>query len=147
MKKLLLAFFLTIQGVVCWAQSAPKPYGALPTAAQLNWHEMEMYCIIHFGVDTYTDKEWGFGDEDPALVNPLQFDASQIVGAAKAGGFKGVVVVAKHHDGLCIWPTKTTEHNISKSAWRDGKGDMIKEYQVACEKLLFSLGQELGILW
>jgi alpha-L-fucosidase len=140
MKKLLLAFFLTIQGVVCWAQSAPKPYGALPTAAQLNWHEMEMYCIIHFGVDTYTDKEWGFGDEDPALVNPLQFDASQIVGAAKAGGFKGVVVVAKHHDGLCIWPTKTTEHNISKSAWRDGKGDMIKEYQVACEKLGMQLG-------
>jgi alpha-L-fucosidase len=140
MKKLSLTLFLAIQVVVCWAQSAPKPYGALPSPAQLNWHEMEMYCIIHFGVDTYTDKEWGFGDEDPALVNPLQFDAGQIVGAAKAGGFKGVVVVAKHHDGLCIWPTKTTAHNISKSPWRDGIGDMVKEYQEACERLGMQLG-------
>jgi alpha-L-fucosidase len=122
------------------AQQAPSAYGALPTAGQLNWHQMEMYCIIHFGVDTYTDKEWGFGDENPALVNPKSFDASQIVGAAKAGGFNGVVVVAKHHDGLCIWPTQTTEHNISKSPWRGGKGDMVKEYQEACAKLGMQLG-------
>jgi alpha-L-fucosidase len=99
-----------------------------------------MYCIIHYGVDTYTDKEWGFGDEDPALVNPAHFDAMQIVGAAKAGGFKGVVVVAKHHDGLCLWPTKTTEHNISKSPWKGGKGDIVKEYQLACNKLGMRLG-------
>ena len=118
----------------------PKPYGVLPTRTQLTWHETEMYCIIHFGVDTYTDKEWGFGDEDPALVNPAQFDAMQIVGAAKAGGFKGVVIVAKHHDGLCLWPTKTTEHNISKSPWKNGKGDILKEYQLACDKLDMRLG-------
>lgn len=120
--------------------SDPKPYGPLPTEAQLKWHEMEMYCLIHYGVDTYTDKEWGYGDEDPALVNPSEFSAQQIVGAAKAGGFKGVVVVAKHHDGLCLWPTKTTEHNISKSPWKNGRGDMIKEYQLACEKLGMKLG-------
>jgi len=123
-----------------YAQAPPKPYGVLPTKGQLNWHETEMYCIVHFGVDTYTDKEWGFGDEDPALVNPAHFDALQIVGAAKAGGFKGVVIVAKHHDGLCLWPTKTTEHNISKSPWREGKGDMVKEYQLACNKLGMRLG-------
>jgi alpha-L-fucosidase len=101
---------------------------------------MEMYCLIHFGVDTYTDKEWGYGDEDPRIVNPVDFDAAQIVGAAKAGGFKGVVVVAKHHDGLCIWPTKTTEHNITKSPWKNGKGDMVKEYQLACNQLGMRLG-------
>jgi alpha-L-fucosidase len=140
MRKLFLTFIFGIQAAICWSQTAPKPYGALPTATQLNWHEMEMYCLIHFGVDTYTDKEWGFGDEDPAIVNPKKFDASQIVGAAKAGGFKGIVVVAKHHDGLCIWPTKTTGHNITKSPWRDGKGDMIKEYQEACEKLGMQMG-------
>jgi alpha-L-fucosidase len=140
MKKLLFTLFFGIQATICWSQAAPKPYGALPSAAQLNWHEMEMYCLIHFGVDTYTDKEWGFGDEDPAILNPTKFDASQIVGAAKAGGFKGIVVVAKHHDGLCIWPTKTTEHNITKTPWRDGKGDMIKEYQEACEKLGMQMG-------
>lgn len=123
------------------AQAPPKPYGALPSPRQLAWHEMEMYCLIHFGVDTYTDKEWGFGDEDPAIVNPVNFDAKQIVGAAKAGGFKGVVIVAKHHDGLCLWPTKTTEHNITKSPWRNGHGDMIKEYREACN----ALGMKMGL--
>lgn len=101
---------------------------------------MEMYCLIHYGVDTYTDKEWGYGDEDPALVNPSSFDAAQIVGAAKAGGFKGVIVVAKHHDGMCMWPTKTTEYNISKSPWRGGHGDFLKEYRQACDQLGMKLG-------
>ncbi|HEY4286185.1 MAG TPA: alpha-L-fucosidase [Puia sp.] len=122
------------------AAGAPKPYGVLPTPRQLAWHEMEMYCLIHFGVDTYTDKEWGYGDEDPAIVNPVNFDARQIVAAAKAGGFKGVVIVAKHHDGLCLWPTKTTEHNITKSPWRGGKGDMVKEYRQACNELGMKMG-------
>lgn len=139
MKKL-LAIFLLLKTVSGFCQTAPKPYGALPTKAQLNWHEMEMYCIIHFGVDTYTDKEWGFGDENPVILNPKKFDAAQIVGAAKAGGFKGVVIVAKHHDGLCLWPTRTTEHNITKTSWKNGKGDMLKEYQLACQKLGMQMG-------
>ena len=110
MKKLCKILLLLIANAAI-GQAPPKPYGVLPTAAQLKWHETEMYCLIHFGVDTYTDKEWGYGDEDPAILNPIHFNAKQIVAAAKAGGFKGVVVVAKHHDGLCLWPTKTTEHN------------------------------------
>jgi alpha-L-fucosidase len=138
---------LCVSGMIClssfmgFSQSAPKPYGALPTAAQLDWHELEMYALIHFGVDTYTDKEWGFGDEDPKILNPVKFDARQIVAAAKAAGFKGVVVVAKHHDGLCIWPTKTTEHNISNTPWKDGKGDMLQEYREACD----ASGMKLGV--
>jgi alpha-L-fucosidase len=120
--------------------SPPAPYGPVPTAAQLTWHEMEMYCIIHFGVDTYTDKEWGYGDEDPAIFNPSAFDAGQIVEAAKRGGFKGVIIVAKHHDGLCLWPTKTTEHNIANSKWKNGKGDILKEYRGACDKLGMKMG-------
>ncbi|GAB2686265.1 alpha-L-fucosidase [Mucilaginibacter koreensis] len=131
---------LLLNTLVGFAQTAPKPFGAVPSAAQLNWHEMEMYCLVHFGVDTYTNKEWGYGDEDPRLINPTKFNAAQIVGAAKAGGFKGVVIVAKHHDGLCLWPTKTTMHNISKSNWRGGKGDMIKEYRQACRQLGMQLG-------
>ena len=140
---LLCLVFLSGYTTAIHAQTPPppRPYGVLPTPRQLAWQETEMYCLIHFGVDTYTDKEWGYGDEDPALVNPVDFDAMQIVGAAKAGGFKGIVVVAKHHDGLCLWPTKTTEHNITKSPWRDGKGDMVKEYQQACKRL----GMKLGI--
>jgi alpha-L-fucosidase len=123
-----------------FTQAPPKPYGPLPTKAQLNWHETEMYCLIHFGPDTFTDKEWGYGDEDPAIFNPSNFNAMQIVGAAKAGGFKGIIVVAKHHDGFCLWPTKTTEHNISKSPYKNGKGDILKEYRQACDKLGMKMG-------
>lgn len=140
MKKTGLFAGLLVLSANLFGQSAPKPYGVLPTAAQLKWHEMEMYCLIHFGANTYLDHEWGYGDEDPNLVNPVQFDARQIVGAAKAGGFKGVIVVAKHHDGLCLWPTKTTTHNISQSKWKGGKGDIVKEYQLACEQLGMKLG-------
>jgi alpha-L-fucosidase len=140
MKKVFFYFPLILIPYFLPAQSAPKPYGALPTPAQLKWHEMEMYCLIHYGVDTYTDKEWGYGDESPSLINPSHFNPEQIVAAAKAGGFKGIVVVAKHHDGLCLWPTKTTSHNISKSPWNNGKGDMVKEYQLACKKLGMNLG-------
>jgi len=142
MMKHLFMFTLLLTTGSAWSQPVPppKPYGVLPTARQLAWHETEMYCIIHFGVDTYTDKEWGYGDEDPGLINPLNFDAMQIVGAAKAGGFRGVVIVAKHHDGFCLWPTKTTGHNITKSPWKNGKGDMVKEYQLACQRLGMRLG-------
>ena len=141
MKKgtVILGLFILLQ-LPALAQAPPKPYGVLPTEAQLRWHEMEMYVLVHFGMDTYTDKEWGYGDEDPAIFNPEPFDANQIVQTAKAGGFKGVVVVAKHHDGFCLWPTKTTEHNITKSPWKNGKGDIIKEFQIACEKAGMKLG-------
>jgi alpha-L-fucosidase len=140
MRKSILSFLLTALITSALAQAPPKPYGPLPTKAQLNWHETEMYCLIHFGPDTFTDKEWGYGDEDPAIFNPTNFDAMQIVGAAKAGGFKGIIVVAKHHDGFCLWPTKTTEHNISKSPYKNGKGDILKEYRQACDKLGMKMG-------
>jgi alpha-L-fucosidase len=140
MKKLIGTFFLLAGFFAAFSQPAPKPYGPLPSARQLKWQETEMYCIIHFGPDTYTNKEWGYGDEDPQIVNPTQFSAMQIVGAAKAGGFKGIVVVAKHHDGFCMWPTKTTKHNISKSPYKNGKGDIVQEYRDACNKLGMKMG-------
>lgn len=139
MHKLAFLFLLLALGSAI-AQQAPKPYGPIPTERQLKWQETEMYCLIHFGPDTYTDKEWGYGDEDEKLFNPEHFDAKQIVGAAKAGGFKGIVVVAKHHDGFCLWPTKTTEHNISKSPYKNGKGDIVMEFKTACDELHMKLG-------
>jgi len=140
MKQLFSLCLSVLFSSILLAQAPPRPFGVLPTPGQLSWHETEMYCIIHFSVGTYTDKEWGYGDEDPSIVNPDHFDALQILGAAKAGGFKGAVIVAKHHDGLCLWPTKTTEHNISKSSWKNGKGDIVREYQQACDKLGMKLG-------
>src|ERR1700743_3624953 len=140
MKTSLIFAFLFI-GTIAVAQQAPKPYGALPSQRQLNWQETDMYCIIHVSMATFTDKEWGNGAEDVKIFNPSNFSAMQIVAAAKAGGFKGIVVVAKHHDGFCLWPTKTTDHNISNSPYKNGKGDIVKEYQLACQKL----GMKMGI--
>lgn len=113
------------------AQEAPKPYGAIPTTRQLAWQEKEMYVIMHFTPTTFQNKEWGFGDAGPAIFNPSNFNAKNIVAAVKAGGFKGITVVAKHHDGFALWPTKSTEYNITKSPFRGGKGDLVKEMQLA----------------
>lgn len=120
--------------IVAWPQAPPTPYGVLPTERHLRWHEMEMYALIHFGLNTYQDKEWGYGDADPQLFNPVEFDAEQIVKAAKAGGLRGLILVAKHHDGFCLWPTKTTDYSITKSPFRNGKGDMVREFEQACRK-------------
>lgn len=122
-------------------QSAPSPYGALPTARQLKWQETEMYCIVHFTPTTFQNKEWGYGDADPFIFNPSNFSAQQIVSAAKSGGFKGIVYVAKHHDGFALWPTKTSAYNISKSPWKNGKGDMVREFQLAAK----AEGMKFGI--
>ncbi len=127
----------------CWnaqAQNAPQPYGAIPAERQLRWHEMEMYGLVHFGLNTYQDKEWGYGDADPKLFNPEKFDAEQIVKAAKSGGLKGLILVAKHHDGFALWPTTTTDYNISQSPFRDGKGDMVREFEQVCRKLGMKFG-------
>jgi alpha-L-fucosidase len=109
----------------------PIPYGVLPSERQLQWHRMETYAFLHFTVNTFTDKEWGNGDEDPRIFNPTSFDADAIVEALKAGGMKGVILTCKHHDGFCLWPTRTTEHSIKGSPWRGGKGDIVREISEA----------------
>lgn len=123
------------------ADLAPAPHGPTPTEAQLNWHELELYCLIHFTPTTFQNKEWGFGDAPADLFNPPRFDANQIAEAARSAGFNGLISVAKHHDGYCLWPTKTTDYNISRSAWRKGAGDMVKEFELAARKH----GMQFGI--
>ena len=100
----------------------------------------EIISIVHWGPNTYTDREWGFGDEAPESVNPAKFDADQIVGACKAGGIGGIILVCKHHDGFCLWPTKTTEHNISRSPFRGGRGDCVREVEQACRRAGLKFG-------
>jgi alpha-L-fucosidase len=120
--------------------SPPAPFGAVPSERHLRWHERETYVLVHFTPTTFENKEWGYGDADPSVFNPSAFDASQIVSAAKAGGFKGLILVAKHHDGFALWPTSTTSYNISRSPWRQGRGDMVREFSDACRSLGLGFG-------
>lgn len=112
----------------------PAPYGALPSQGQLQWHEMEMYNMIEFNQINYLDKDWGWGDESPDIVNPVNFNAEEIVLRAKKAGSKGFLINAKHHGGFCMWPSRTTDYNISRSPWRNGKGDWVGEWEAACRK-------------
>lgn len=118
----------------------PEPYGAVPSKIQINWQKTEVYGLIHFGLNTFTNKQWGYGDVSPDKFNPTDFSADQIVRIAKKGGLKGLILVAKHHDGFCLWPTKTTDYNISNSLWKDGNGDVVKAFEEACRKYNLKFG-------
>ncbi len=141
MKRFYLPFIAILMFSSCKEVKPPEPYGPVPTEQQLAWHEMEYYMFVHFTVNTFTDKEWGYGDEKETIFNPDELDCNQWAKVASDAGMKGIIITAKHHDGFCLWPSKLTDHSVKNSPWKDGKGDVIMELRKACDEY----GLEMGV--
>ncbi len=145
MKHWILSTLFLLPGLIgLQAAEPPAPHGPVPTEAQVRWLRMEWYAFVHFGLNTWTDREWGYGDESPALFNPSDFDADAIVSIFRKAGMSGMIYTARHHDGWCSWPTRTTRHSIKASPWKNGKGDVVKEFSRACKRHGIAFGTYLS---
>ncbi len=143
-KSLILAALFILSTVSASQNSAPSRRNPTPSPQQLAWQRSETNLFLHFGINTFTDREWGLGNEDPGLFNPVHFDAAQWAKTAKAAGFKILILTAKHHDGFCLWPSRYTEHSVKSSPWRHGKGDVVRDLADACRAEGLKLGLYLS---
>jgi len=132
--------FLFLLLIACQEEPPLTAVGPVPTPRQTDWQALEYYGFIHFNMNTFTNKEWGYGDEKPSQFNPTALDTDQWARIMKTAGMKGIIITAKHHDGFCLWPSAYTEHSVKNSPWRGGKGDLIQELSASCKKYGLKLG-------
>ena len=128
-----LALLGTLPMFNAFSAEPPAPHDPVPSERQLAWHDMDAYAFIHFGINTFTDKEWGYGDESESLFNPIARTVSE-------AGMKGIVLTCKHHDGFALWPSRYTDHSVRNSPWMDGKGDLVREISDACRRYNLKFG-------
>lgn len=117
-----------------------KAANVVPTPEQLAWQQGEFICFIHFGVNTFTAREWGTGTEDPNIFNPVKLDTDQWCRMMKAAGMTKAILTVKHHDGFCLWQTRYTDHSVASSPWRNGKGDVLRDMIDSCRKFGLKVG-------
>lgn len=132
--KILYAGIALLSLSACSPVKAPDALLPIPEPKQVEWQKMETYAFVHFGLNTFNDREWGYGDSDPKTFNPAKLDCEQWVQTFVNSGMKGVILTAKHHDGFCLWPTQLTEYCIRNTPYKDGKGDIVRELSDACKK-------------
>ncbi len=135
MKTACLFLFMLVSRCTVAQDNSP-----VPSRAQLAWHETEYYLFLHFGPNTFTNKEWGEGTEPEDLFDPSQLDCRQWARTAKAAGAKGIIITAKHHDGFCLWPSEYSKHTVKQSKWKNGEGDVLKELSKACKEYGLKFG-------